>query len=102
VQNDDRAYRADRLLPDATLPFASFGAGLTLRTPTRVFEDRGGRMASLSVGLMVEGGYALRAPLELNLDGPGPGDGDIALSEGSLGELSRSGPYVRTSIVLRY
>jgi hypothetical protein len=86
---------------DGILPFGSAGLGLTLRTPTRLFEDRKGQLASLSFGLMVEGGYTLSAPLEPKLDGKGPRQTDIALSEASLGQLDRSGPYLRFSLVGR-
>ena len=36
------------------------------------------------------------------LDGPGPGDQGIALREPGLGQLKRSGPYVRGSLVMRF
>ena len=86
---------------DGIAPFGSAGLGLTLRTPTRTFEDRRGNLASLSFGLMIEGGYTLSAPLDFKLDGPGPRKSDITLSEADLGELDRSGPYVRVSLVGR-
>jgi hypothetical protein len=83
-------------------PFASLGLGFTLRTPTRSFEDSNGRLASLSAGIMFEGGYTLAAPVDVALDGPGPGDQGIALREPGLGELKRSGPYLRGSVVMRF
>ena len=83
-------------------PFASLGLGFTLRTPTRLFEDEKGHLAALSAGFMLEGGYTLAAPVEVALDGPGPGDQGIALREPGLGELKRSGPYVRGSLVMRF
>ena len=83
-------------------PFASLGLGVTLRTPTRQFEDAKGNLASLSAGFMLEGGYTLAAPVDVALDGPGPGDQGIALREPGLGELKRSGPYVRGSLVMRF
>jgi hypothetical protein len=86
---------------DGILPFGSAGLGVMLRTPTRLFEDRKGQLASLSFGLLVEGGYTLSAPLSLKLDGRGPRDRDIALAEADLGELDRSGPYLRFSLVGR-
>jgi hypothetical protein len=51
---------------------------------------------------MLEGGYTLAAPVEMKLDGRGPGERDIALTEVGLGELSRSGPYARLSWVVRF
>jgi hypothetical protein len=83
-------------------PFASLGLGATLRTPTRLFEDSQGHLASLSAGFMLEAGYTLAAPVEIALDGPGPNDQGIALREPGLGQLKRSGPYVRGSLVMRF
>lgn len=92
----------DDLFDSLISPFASLGLGVTLRTPTRLFEDSRGRLASLSAGLMFEGGYTLAAPVDVALDGPGPNDQGIALREPGLGELKRSGPYLRGSIVARF
>jgi hypothetical protein len=86
----------------AVSPFGSLGLGVMLRTPTRMFENRRGGYASLSFGLMFEGGYTLAAPVEMKLDGEGPGERDIALVESELGELERSGPYARISGVARF
>jgi hypothetical protein len=83
-------------------PFASLGLGCTLRTPTRLFEDRNGKLAALSMGLMLEGGYTLAAPLDFTAKGPGAGNGAIPLTDSKLGRLERSGPYARASIVLRF
>jgi hypothetical protein len=82
-------------------PFASLGAGVLLRTPTRTFENREGRFASLSLGLLIEGGYALRSGASFELDGASNKNA-IPITPASLGELSLSGPYVRTSIVTRF
>jgi hypothetical protein len=86
----------------AVSPFGSLGVGVMLRTPTRMFESRRGKYASLSFGVMFEGGYTLAAPVEMKLDGEGPGERDIALVESELGELERSGPYARISGVARF
>ncbi len=92
---------ADGFFEDLISPFGSAGLGFTLRTRTRAFEDRRGKLASLSFGLMVEGGYTLAAPIEVALDGPGPSSRDIPLAEPDLGDLDRSGPYIRVSLVGR-
>jgi hypothetical protein len=92
----------ERFKDAATLPFGTLGAGLTLRSPTRLFESRRGTFAALSFGVMVEGGYALVAPLSVTLDGDGPAETDIALAEAELGELERSGPFMRVSLVARF
>lgn len=92
---------AGGVFEDMLSPFGSAGLGFTLRTATRTFEDHHGRLASLSFGLMFEGGYTVAKPIDIALDGPGPSARDIALSEPKLGELKRSGPYFRVSLVGR-
>lgn len=92
---------AGGVFEDMLSPFGSAGLGFTLRTNTRAFEDHHGRLASLSFGLMFEGGYTLAKPIDVALDGPGPSARDIALSEPKLGSLDRSGPYFRVSLVGR-
>jgi hypothetical protein len=87
---------------DAEVPYGSLGAGITLRTPDRTFESRHNALASLSFGLMIEGGYTLAAPVEMSIDGPGPEDREIALIEPGLADLDRSGPYLRFSLVTRF
>jgi hypothetical protein len=91
-----------RFEQDEITPFGKIGAGVMLRTPTRLFEDERGRLAALSLGVLIEGGYGIASPVEVVLDGPGPGAMDIALEEAQLGELKRSGPFVRTSLVARF
>lgn len=83
-------------------PFASLGLGCTFRTPSRLFEDSQGKLAPLSLGLMLEGGYTLAAPLDLSAGGPGAGARGIALTDAKLGRLDRSGPYLRASFVVRF
>jgi hypothetical protein len=87
---------------DGEVPYGSLGAGITLRTPDRTFESRHNALASLSFGLMIEGGYTLAAPVEMSIDGPGPEDREIALIEPALADLDRSGPYLRFSLVTRF
>ena len=86
---------------DLSSPYASLGLGFTLRTATRSFEEPDGTLASLSVGVMFEGGYSLAGPLDVTLDGPDPTPADLAITEAGLGELERSGPYLRVSLVGR-
>jgi hypothetical protein len=83
-------------------PFGSLGLGVTLRSPSRLFEDLRGHLASLSVGLMLEGGYTVAKALDLSLSGPGPGARGVPIVEPKLGHLERSGPYARASIVVRF
>jgi hypothetical protein len=83
-------------------PFGSLGLGFTLRTPSRLFEDLRGQLASLSLGLMLEGGYTLAAPIDFKLGGPATGKRDVPIAEPKLGRLERSGPYARASFVVRF
>ncbi|HEX4352452.1 MAG TPA: hypothetical protein VHZ95_06050 [Polyangiales bacterium] len=81
--------------------FGALGAGVLIHSPPRVFENRGGKFASLGFGLLIEGGYALRSPIDLALENPS-GSQRIPISEAKLGRLDLSGPYVRTSLVARF
>ncbi|HMI93930.1 MAG TPA: hypothetical protein VK509_21295 [Polyangiales bacterium] len=92
---------AGGVFEDMISPYGSAGLGFSLRTPTRMFENRRGRFASLSFGLMVEGGYTLAAPVDVALEGPKASARDIPVAEPALGELERSGPYIRVSLVGR-
>jgi hypothetical protein len=87
---------------DGLSPFGSLGAGFTLRTPTRLFEDKSGKLAALSVGLMLEGGYTLARPLDFDFSGPTRSSQAIRISDAKAGRLDRSGPYARASIVVRF
>jgi hypothetical protein len=83
-------------------PFGSLGAGFTLRTPSRTFEDSTGKLAALSVGLMFEGGYTLARSLDFELAGPTHGAQGIPIADAQAGHLDRSGPYFRMSLVVRF
>jgi hypothetical protein len=87
---------------DGLSPFGSLGAGFTLRTPSRMFEDSSGKLAPLSVGLMLEGGYTIAAPIDFDFSGPGRSAQAIPIRDAKAGRLDRSGPYARASIVLRF
>lgn len=80
---------------------SSFGGGLTLKTPTRAFENRNGTFASLSFGILVEGGYTLgkAAAFSGTLSG---GTDDVARSKVRLGSLDRNAPYLRVLLVTRF
>jgi hypothetical protein len=85
----------------AASPFGSLGAGVLLRTPTRLFENDRGEFAWLSFGILIEGGYAVRGPVSFAL-GQSHGSREIPVASAKLGELSLSGPYLRTSLVARF
>jgi hypothetical protein len=86
---------------NAVSPFGSLGAGFFVHTPPRVFETRNGKLASLSLGLLFEAGYALRAPVDFALTAHG-GAHSIEIVNAKLGRLDLSGAYVRSAVVLRF
>jgi hypothetical protein len=80
----------------------SLGAGFTLRTSTRFFETRTGRLASLSLGIVVEAGMTL-APAANPKLAPKPALAEgIEQRYGSFGELDLSAPYLRLAAVTRF
>jgi hypothetical protein len=81
------------------LPFASLGVGATVTTPDRLFQARSGKFQSLSLGLTLEGGYWASPALSATL--AGGSEGRLPIEQPTLGELSRSGPYVRVALVAR-
>jgi len=84
----------------ATGVASTFGAGFTLRTPTRLFETHNGRLSSLSVGVLVEGGYTLGSAAKLAAK---PTEsGELTRSTFPLGKLDRTAPYLRIMGVLRF
>jgi len=80
---------------------ASFGGGLTARTPARALETETGRMASLSLGILCEAGYTTAKDGTFTAV-PRGGDPGIERSAVNLGSLSRSGPYLRILAILRF
>jgi hypothetical protein len=79
------------------LPHVALGGGATVTTPDGFFR----RGSSFAVGLTIEGGYRLGSPMEVALSVPDAED-RIPIEQASLGDLSRSGPYVRVSGVVRF
>jgi hypothetical protein len=80
---------------------SSFGVGLTLKTPSRAFEGHNGRAASLSFGVLVEGGYTLAKAASF-AGTPSGGSDDVERSSVRLGSLPRSAPYLRILGVVRF
>jgi len=76
------------------------GGGLTLRTPSRLFESRGGHLSSLSFGVLVEGGYIIAAAA--SYQGKPKRESDIPQETLSLGSLDQAGGYVRLLGVVRF
>lgn len=92
---------AERFEDHALSGFGALGAGVLLHTPARLFENKRGHFASVSLGLLIEGGYALRSSIDVNLSRKA-GDHAIPVTEAELGELALSGPYVRSSVLVRF
>jgi hypothetical protein len=86
---------------DAVSAFGALSAGVMFHTPAGVFENRRGSFASFGFGLLVEGGYALRQSIDL-APSRGAASHAIPITQAGLGELALSGPYVRTSLLVRF
>jgi hypothetical protein len=78
----------------------SLGGGFTLRTPRRLFETRGGHLASLSIGLLVEAGYVFAPTADYTLRPKS--NADVEQSSISLGKLEQGGAYLRFLAVVRF
>jgi hypothetical protein len=98
IEDSSAATFSDRRV----LPFGSLGGGLFLRTPTRLFENKRGNFASLSLGVLVEGGYTLAGAASFSLKPKEHSKEDIEINSADLGKLNRSGGYVRISLVVRF
>ncbi|HEY6880249.1 MAG TPA: hypothetical protein VI299_19630, partial [Polyangiales bacterium] len=78
----------------------SFAAGVTLRTPARAFETHRGKLASLSLGVMVEGGYTMAQDAELT---PKPSHGaDVRRVSPTSFQSERSAAFLRVLAVTRF
>ena len=106
--NDEQSYRSsgdDQRVTYEDKDWAflgTLGAGFTLRTKARAFESDGGRVSSLSLGLLVEGGYTLAPAAKLKLDPIRSPASGLDVRTGQAGSLDRSAPYLRMAGVLRF
>lgn len=85
----------------ATSGFGTLGAGVLLHTPPRAFENRNGDLASFGLGVLIEGGYALRSPADFALHTTSDPHA-ITVVDASLGRLTLSAPYLRLSFLIRF
>ena len=76
------------------------GAGVTLAAPARTFETRRGRLSSLSLGLLIDGGYTFAKAATLEAEPTS--DADVARASFGVGSLRRSGGYLRTLAIVRF
>jgi len=86
---------------DTTSPLGTIGAGVSFQTPTRMFESSDGAFASLSLGLLIEAGYTIASSMSMTLKTDRDED-PIENRTAALGELDLSGPYIRTSVLVRF
>lgn len=97
IDLDDDVFRAHDRTAGAT---GSVGAGFTLQTPRRLFETHGGRISSLSFGVLLEGGYAFASAADYQLKIKSRGD--LPVARIPLGKLDLGGPYLRILGVVRF
>ncbi len=83
-------------------PVATLGAGFTLRTKARAFESDRGGASSLSLGVLVEGGYILAPAATLRLVPESSPSSGSAVKPTQAGSLDRSAPYLRVAGVFRF
>lgn len=76
------------------------GAGLLACTAPGVLATRFGRLTSLSVGVLVEGGYVWAGPATFMADSSEAGD--VTRRGVSLGSLALGGGYLRVMAVVRF
>lgn len=90
------ATRSDARLEDASWsPFGGLGAGTFLAIPVGKT-----RLGPINIGVVAEGGYLLASALDFDLETTGSPVGQARISD--FGDLSRSGPYLRTSAFLHF
>jgi hypothetical protein len=97
LADQERSY----LTEQAASGFGALGAGVLLHTPPRAFETHAGGMSSFGMGLLLEGGYALRSPIDVGLHAKASAR-EIAVVDASLGRLSLSGAYFRSALLVRF
>lgn len=78
----------------------TFAAGVVLRTPARAFETQRGKVASLSLGVLFEGGYTLAQDASLSPE-PVRG-GDVRRTSPAAFQAQRSAGFLRIMAVTRF
>jgi hypothetical protein len=101
VEVEPSISNAGPLKDDGTSPFMTVGGGFTVHTPARTFQTRTGGFRSLIAGLAVESGYVLAGAVDLT-PSPSGDQARIKTTYLSLGRLDRSGPYIKTSLTVRF
>lgn len=96
------AKDAARFDTRSTGGFGTLGAGFTLKTPDRALQTSSGRLASLQLGVLVEGGYRLASKTTVKLRGSDENGLRIPVSSPTLGRLGTSGPYMRIALGGRF
>ncbi len=83
-------------------PVGTLGAGFTLRTRARAFETDAGRVSSLSLGVLIEGGYTLASAAQIKLRPTSSPASGLDVKTSQAGSLDRSAPYLRVAGVVRF
>lgn len=78
------------------------GLGTTFHTPGWKILTKTRRFPILSAGILIEAGVMLGNEIELKSTSEPSGAHPIGITDVPIGALSRTAPYVRTSIVLRF
>jgi hypothetical protein len=78
----------------------SLGGGFLVQTPRRLFETRAGRLSSLVLGMLIEGGYAFAGAADFHLKVKA--DSNLDSPRITLGKLDLGGPYLRIAGVVRF
>lgn len=81
--------------------FGSLGGGFHLQTPPGALAPPTGFLRALTFGVAIEAGYVLAQDVAFDLQ-PEASEDDIPIRGVPLGELKRSGPYLRFSVYTRF
>lgn len=81
--------------------FGSLGGGFHLQTPPGALAPPTGLLRALTFGVAIEAGYVLAQDVAFDLQ-PEASEDDIPIRGVPLGELKRSGPYLRFSVYTRF
>jgi hypothetical protein len=93
-------YEAQALDMRDNASIITVGGGLTLRTQPRLFETRGGHLASLGFGVAADAGYTFASAAQFRSSASE--SHGLAVAPLSFGSLDRKAPYVRLMVVVRF
>jgi hypothetical protein len=97
LRDESAEFRAQDRTASAA---GSVGAGVLVQTPRRLFETHNGRVSSLVLGLLVEGGYAFAREADFKLKVKS--NSDLPNLPIAVGKLPLGGAYLRIAGVVRF